>query len=230
MKLFKNLKNWGPVGDLAMFGLLIWVYLSAILSKDVPLEQGPFSVLLGFLHPNFHVIPYTLITLFFTYLYYTLAYDQGGYGGIKFRCQDGIVKESLPFSKSRGYGRWQGFYYSVFWISILALLYNLIFAVYAAAPGAFPSDSVSAWFFASHHLIAVYHKLSATGGHAYPAAILTWLPGRIFLRQILLSMNIVYTRHWYGGAETEKEEQVAEELAKIALIQSNGWWWTRPWQ
>lgn len=224
-----TLKNWGPLADVGMMTGLMTIIEAAAASPLVKSgENGPFMILKGLLDPHFSGLVYTEV--FLTWVSFGLIYwhlHNTGRNGCLYYWVDGrMLKEAQPFSSARGYGVWQGFYYAVFWCTVLALFYNLIFAVYAASPGSFPGNSITAWIYASSHYNAVVAKLGSVGGTAYIPALLTWVT-RAWLKKMLHAVGVLRLKHWYF--ETDGEVASSEALEKAAELQSAAFTWTRMW-
>lgn len=222
-------KNWGGLADFVMMTGLMAFILASVYSPLVKSESGPFMVLKGVLDPHFG--PSTFGALFLAWatlgLSYLHIYSTGSNGGLYYWVEGRRLKEAQPFSRARGYGAWQGFYYTVFWCTLLALAYNAIFAVYAASPGSLPGDSISAWIYAFGHYHAVVDHLSSTGDVAYLPALVTWLT-RAWPKQMMQGLGLLNLKHWYF--ETEDEIESAEAMAKAAELQAAAFVWTRMWR
>lgn len=223
-----SLKNWGPLADILMIaGFLALVTASADSTAVSSEASGPFALIAGALHPYFHssILGGVYVGLVTIGLIYWSTYQTGRNGCIYFWSDSGnMIKEAQPFSRARGYGAWQGFYYAAFWCLIIALSYNVIFAVYTLSPGSFPFDSISAWVYAWGHWSALVKEIYSVGGMAYIPAFVTWV-FRAFPKKVLFSLGLLRLRHWYS--ETADEAELSEAIGRMAEEQSHimtmGW-------
>ncbi|OCX70485.1 hypothetical protein A6M27_16935 [Acidithiobacillus thiooxidans] len=223
-----SLKNWGPLADLLMIaGFLALVTASADSTAVSSEASGPFALIAGALHPYFHssILGDVYTGMATVGLIYWVSHQTGRNGGIYFLSDAGNrIKEAQPFSRARGYGVWQGFYYAAFWCLIIALSYNILFAVYALSPGSFPFDSISAWIYAWGHWPALVKEIYSVGGMTYIPAVATWI-FRAFPKNVLFSLGLLRIRHWYS--ETADEAELSEAVGKMAEEQSHimtmGW-------
>lgn len=222
-----SLKNWGPLADICMMaGFMALLTAAANSTTITPEESGPFALLKGLFHPDFQgVLSGIYIGLVTIGLIYWTSYETGRAGGVYFLSDAGNrIKEAQPFSKARGYGVWQGFYYAAFWCLIIALSYTVVFAVYTLSPGSFPLDGLSAWVYAWQHWPELVKECYSVGGMAYIPAFVTWI-FRAFPKNVLFSLGLLRLRHWYS--ETADEVEISEAVGKMAEEQSHimtmGW-------
>lgn len=208
----------GGVGDFLMVTALMAFFVASANSKfDPHYTSGPISVLYGALHPNWDMSS-VLAGVFLLWItvgaiFYSL-FDAGRAGSVCYtssKCK--FIKESQPFSKSRGYGKWQAFYYAFFLVMFWSCTYNLLIAVYAAAPVSFPDNFLSAWSFELGHSAAITHYLNRFSTTSYLFGALTWAL-RAYPKSFLIRLGVLKIRHWY--VETADEEAAAEALAEMA--------------
>lgn len=223
-------RNWGPAADFLMIGGLLWIIVASAYSPLTPANSsGPFMLLLGVTDPVFggDTIGGVILAFATIGLIYWSLYETGRGGGLYYWVNGHMIKEAQPFSKGRGYGAWQGFYYAAFWCTFWALLYNLVFAVYAASPGTFPGNSLTAWVYAFNHYNAFVAKLGYVGAGAYLPALLTWV-ARAYPKQALHRLGLLRIKHWYS--ETADEAELSEALSRLAEQQNAAFIWTQMWR
>lgn len=224
-----SLKNWGPLGDFIMVVLLFAFLLAAGTSHGDLVSSGPFSIVFGVEHLNHDISGYLVLSLMTLGIYSWVAHDLGSFGGVRIIARGTVLKESLPFSKSRGYGVWQGVYYNAFGLFLTSVPINLVASIYAASPGTFPSDGISAWIHAYTFPSTVFLQLGSTGGTSFILAFIAWFIIRPFFKKSLLRVGLIYTKKWYN--ETESEASMREALQEVADRQADmfirGWmWWS----
>lgn len=216
-----SLKNWGRLADFGMmYLLLLFIFAAGNSTTLTNNDNGPLAIFVGLQSLNFSnfvFIEAGLGLIVFGQLQYN-SYMTGRAGALCFYSKSGqLVKEAQPFSRYRGYGLWQRFYYATFWIGLLALVYNLILAVYSLAPGHIPLDMLTAWGYAASHSHQLVAEMLKVGFKTYVLAFVTWFI-RAYIKKYLDAWGLLTIRHWY--AETETEAELAAIISERAAEQN----------